>query len=273
MRSKTAWVVIALLVACAAVGDEAVEPPQDPEFLHFVERAFSYYPDSTFRVTSEERRLTPSGSYRIVDVDRSCAVDLLSGSRPVVVDDVSDLAWFGNAASLPLEEAGMGIDGLRGFLEGFLPDALKSALQMKVSLDWQNPPFRQGALLSFWLKVDTGYGEYRKVAAVTADGGYLVLGPVYPLSSDPVALRRELLASEELVMWDRMPSATPAVEIVEFSDLECPACRHRWPLIQEVLDAHGSNVSHGMVSYPLTVIHPWSFQGGVRVVVREPAEP
>lgn len=254
------WVVIGMFAAIVASADEAVPPPQDLAFLRFVERASSYYPDSTFRVTSEDRRRTPSGSYRIVDVDRSCAVDMLSGSRPVVVDDVADLAWFGNAAQLPLEETGMGIDGLRGFLEGFLPDALNSALQMKVSLDWRNPPFRPGALLSFWLEVDTGYGEYRKVAAVTADGAFLVLGPVYPLDSDPVAFRRDLLASEELVMWDRRASDQSAVEIVEFSDLECPACRHRWPLIQDILETNGASVSHGMVSFPLTVIHPWAFR-------------
>ncbi len=260
MRLKTLWGVIAVLVAAVASADEAVSPPQDPGFLRFVERASSYYPDSTFRVVSEERKRTPSGSYRIVEVDRSCAIDLLSGSRTVVVDDVADLAWFGNAARLPLEETGMGIDALRGFLEGFLPDALKSALQMKVSLDWQDPPFRAGALLSFWLKVDTGYGEYRKVASVTADGGFLVLGPVYALDSDPVTVRREFLASDELVIWDRVPPGDAAVEIVEFSDLECPACSHRWPLIKEILDANRSTVRHGMVSLPLSVIHPWSFR-------------
>ncbi len=260
MKLKTVWVVIALFGSTATFADEAMTPSQDPGFLRFVERASSYYPDSTFRVASEERKRTPSGSYRILEVDRSCAVDLLSGPRTVVVDDVAEMAWFGNAAALPLEETGIGIDGLRGFLEGFLPDALKGALQMKVSLDWKDPPFRAGALLPFWLKVDTGYGEYRKVAAVTADGGYLVLGPVYPLDSDPVADRREMLASDELVMWDRVPTDGSPVEIVEFSDLECPACRRRWPLIQEILDANASTVSHGMVSFPLTVIHPWSFR-------------
>jgi protein-disulfide isomerase len=249
-----------VLGAVTATGDEAVPPKQDPRFLRFVERASSYYPDSTFRVASEDRKLTPSGSYRLVEVDRSCAVDMLSGPRTVVVDDVADLAWFGNAASLPFEETGIGIEGLRGFLEDFLPDALRSALQMKVSLDWRDPPFRSGALLPFWLRVDTGYGEYRKAAAVTADGGFLVLGPVYPLDADPVEYRRQLLASNRHVMWDRVPSDGASAEIVEFSDLECPACRARWPLIEQVLDANGSSVSHGMVSFPLTVIHPWSFR-------------
>jgi protein-disulfide isomerase len=115
-------------------------------------------------------------------------------------------------------------------------------------------------MIPFWLVIDSGYGEYRKAAAVTADGAYLVLGNGYPVDQDPVARRRELLNGSEVVMWDHGGSGSAKVEIVEFSDLECPACRRRWPLIKSVLDEHGDQVSHGMVSTPLTSIHPWSFR-------------
>jgi len=263
MSPKSLWAVIVVLAVLVVPvgGAETADPPeQDPVLLRFMERAMTYYPDSTFRVTSIERRQTPSGSYRLVEVDRACANDRLSGPRTVVIDDVSELAWFGNAAQLPLQEAGVGGDALRNFLNEFLPGALKSSLRMKATLDWTEPPYRNGALLSFWLRVDSGYGEYRRAASVTSDGAYVVLGPVYPLDEDPVEYRRRLLADSDVVVWDHVSSENAPVGIVEFSDFECPACRRTWPTVKGVLDANGSKANHGMVSYPLTVIHPWSFR-------------
>ena len=263
MSPKSLWAVIMVLAVLVVPvgGAETADPPeQDPVLLKFMERAMTYYPDSTFRVTSIERRQTPSGSYRLVEVDRACANDRLSGPRTVMIDDVSELAWFGSAAQLPLQEAGVGGDALRNFLNEFLPEALKSSLRMKATLDWTEPPYRNGALLSFWLRVDSGYGEYRRAASVTSDGAYVVLGPVYPLDEDPVEYRRRLLADSDVVVWDHVSSENAPVEIVEFSDFECPACRRTWPTVKGVLDANGSKANHGMVSYPLTVIHPWSFR-------------
>ena len=263
MSPKSLWAVVMVLAVLVVPvgGAETADPPdQDPVLLRFMERAMTYYPDSTFRVTSIDRRQTPSGSYRLVEVDRACANDRLSGPRTVVIDDVSELAWFGNAAQLPLQEAGVGGDALRNFLDEFLPEALKSSLRMKATLDWTEPPYRNGALLSFWLRVDSGYGEYRRAASVTSDGAYVVLGPVYPLDEDPVEYRRRLLADSDVVVWDHVSSENAPVDIVEFSDFECPACRRTWPTVKGVLDANGSKANHGMVSYPLTVIHPWSFR-------------
>jgi protein-disulfide isomerase len=57
-----------------------------------------------------------------------------------------------------------------------------------------------------------------------------------------------------------MGSGNEAVEIVEFSDLECPACKGKWPIINMVLKKHQNEVRHGMVSFPLTSIHPWAFR-------------
>ena len=137
---------------------------------------------------------------------------------------------------------------------------MQGSLRLKATVDWSDPPYRAGALLPFWLQIDTGYGTYRKAAAVTADGAYVVLGPVYPMGIDLVTYRRDLLATNEFVVWDSVGSENAAVSIVEFSDLECPACRHKWPLVKEAIEKGGAGVKHGMVSFPLTAIHPWAFR-------------
>jgi hypothetical protein len=255
--------LMAGLLAAAWVGAAATEKPpaeQDPVVLRFVERSIAWYPDSSYRVLSDERRQTPSGSYRVVTVERDCASNILSGQPTVVIDEVTGLAYLGSVGQLPFEQSGAAARALRPFVEGFLPEVLLRNMDMRVRVSWDLPEgTRSGAVIPFQLIVDTGYGEYPKPVAMTSDGNLLVMGGGMPLEGDPVALRRQLFAASEVVTWDR-GSDDAVVDIVEFSDLECPACKGRWPLIEGVLDSHQGVVRHGMVSFPLTSIHPWAFR-------------
>jgi protein-disulfide isomerase len=261
MKQRCQWVLVGALFA-AAVGFAAEGPPpvQDPAFLRFIERAMPYCPDSTFKIASVDRGRTASGAYRLVEVERACASDQLTGSTTVVVDDVANSVWFGSAAKMPALDTGLDPDALRTFVAQFLPEALRGSLRLNATVDWNDPPCRAGALLPFWLKIDSGYGDYRRAAAVTADGAYAVLGPVYPSDADLVRYRRELLGASDVVVWDQAGSGDAPVAIVEFSDLECPACKARWPQIKEAVDGSQGQVKHGMVSFPLTTIHPWAFR-------------
>ena len=47
-----------------------------------------------------------------------------------------------------------------------------------------------------------GYGVFPKPTAVTSDGDYLIMGAGMPLDGDPVAIRRQLFAESEFVVWD-----------------------------------------------------------------------
>jgi protein-disulfide isomerase len=248
------------LAAGSAAAQDAAVAPLEPELLRLIKREAAWYPDSTFEVSSNERGQTPSGSYRVIGVDRTCASDFLSGTQTMILDEVTGIAWIGSIGRLPFKEAGIAPSGLGKFLEDFLPEVLKSNLRLKTRVEWGSGPRRSGALISFWLSIDSGYGEYRKQAAVTSDGEYLVLGTGYPSDQDPVEIRRRTLNESELVMWDHGAAASTRVEIVEFSDLECPACRRRWPLIKKNLEDNVELLRHGMLSTPLTSIHPWSFR-------------
>jgi protein-disulfide isomerase len=252
-------VTVAAMVPLLARGQGAEEVSQDRALLRLVSRAAAWYPDSVFRITSDERTQTPSGAYRLVAVERECESQLLSGTTSVIVDEVADTVWIGSTPRLPFRDAGIEPTALGAFLESFLPEALEANLRLKVKVDWSSGSRRPGALIPFWLEVDTGYGEFRKEAAVSSEGEYLVLGTSYPIDRDPVAYRRELLEASDVVMWDRGADEA-MVSIVEFSDLECPACRRRWPLIKETLDTNEGSMRHGMVSFPLTTIHPWAFR-------------
>ncbi len=74
--------VLAVLMVFGSVVVSAADDPlieQDPVVLRFVQRAIPWYPDSSFRVVSDERTQTPSGSYRIVRVSRTCENQVLTG--------------------------------------------------------------------------------------------------------------------------------------------------------------------------------------------------
>jgi protein-disulfide isomerase len=233
---------------------------QDTDLLRLVSRAEPWYPDSMFTITADERSQTASGSYRLVTVDRQCDSQLLSGSVTVVVDEMAKLAWIGSVARLPFQDVGVEPGALGRFLQEMIPDVLRSSLRINTRVEWGDGPGSVGALIPFWLVVETGYGEFRRGAAVTSDGENFVLGTPFSLDEDPVAHRRQLLAASDLVVWDKGGDGEATVEIVEFSDFECPACRARWPLIKGELEANGAAMKHGMVSFPLTNIHPWSFR-------------
>ena len=251
-------VLLALPTVVLAADEKAPEP--DPQLVGFVQRAIAWYPDSTFKLVENSRHQTASGAYRVVAVERSCASKVLTGTTTVLVDEASSTAWIGSVGQLPLQGAGVELDALQSFVEEFLPQALKASMNLKVRVQWSAGPFRPGALIPFDLMVDSGYGEYRKPAAVTADGAYLVLGSNLPLKKDPIAHRRDLIAESDLVIWDIESGAEASLEIVEFSDLECPACRTKWPVVEAAIEKHGSAIRHGMVSFPLTMIHPWAFR-------------
>jgi protein-disulfide isomerase len=234
-------------------------PEQDPELIRFVERALPWYPGSSFSISSDERAFAPAGAYRLVNVERSCASQLLSGSVSVLIDEVTKTSWIGSVADVPLGGTGVAPDALKSFLNGFLPEAMERNQRRKVRLDWESTTLKLGALIPFDMVVDTGYGEYRKAAAVSADGAKLVLGAHYPMETDPVAYRTALLKSSDVVILDH-PVKSAKVRIIEFSDLECPACRMKWPLIEDILGDFPGAVEHGMVGLPLLAIHPWAFR-------------
>lgn len=234
-------------------------PKQDPDILRFARRLEAWYPDSSFKVTTDQQEQTASGPYRIVQVDRSCSLKFLAGTTTMVIDEATGSAWVGPVANLPTDQMGPSLSGLRTVVADYLQEALARNLHWQVSVDWSVEGQRAGALIPFKLMVSTGYGRYPRLGAVTSDGRFVVLGPSVQWGEDPVAHRRELLHSSPLVMWDH-PGSKPKVEIVEFSDFECPGCKAKWPVIKKLLDAEEGAVRHGMVNFPLTNMHPWAFR-------------
>ena len=269
-------VLLSLFFCAPPIWAQGEDPPEPaPKVMRFAERALAWYPDSIFRLISNTQTRTPSGSYRLVEVERTCASPALTGRPTFLVDEVANTIWQGGVGQLPpFQDASAGPDAIRSFLAGFLPEALKASMGLKVEISWDVGPRRPGAVIPLYLLIDSGYGQYRRQAAVTADAMYFVLGAEMALNVDRVAYRRRALAQHELVVWDAESGENAPLEIVEFSDLECPACRSKWPIINMVLQKNEGQVRHGMVSNPLTMIHPWAFRAASAswcVALKKPA--
>ena len=261
MRFRTSLlIVMAVGLVAASVVAEENKVPQDEELLRYMSRALAWCPDSTFEVVDDERRLTPSGAYRIVQVERKCMNQFLSGITGVVLDEPGKKIWFGSVTTLPASQLEGDEQKIKTFIGSTLPDLVYENMGTRIEVSWDVDKGKgPSTIMPFEMRVESGYGTYTKTAGVTIDGVHLLMGAPMPYDRDPVEYRVELFETSPLVVWDRR-SESAKVKIVEFSDLECPGCRVKWPLIKSAIAKHGEAVAHGMVNFPLPSIHPWAFR-------------
>jgi protein-disulfide isomerase len=228
----------------------------------FARRLAAYYPGSTYELKQDARHETPTGAYRLIRVDRQCDNKFLTGPIAMLVDEGSGMSYSGAVGKMPDDRPTDSLAHLKAFVGQFLPDALARSMGVHSRVVWNEIPVRAGGVIPFVLKVETGYGEMARPAAVTGDGQYVVLGSAIPFDEDPPAWRKKVLDASDLVVWDRVQPKAP-VTIVEFSDFECPGCKSKWPIIKKALEKFSGAVRHGMVNFPLTRIHPWAFRAAV----------
>jgi protein-disulfide isomerase len=64
---------------------------------------------------------------------------------------------------------------------------------------------------------------------------------------------------------------TAAVTLVEFSDFQCPSCKHANSYMKKVLQKYGSKVRYLRVDFPIMSHHPWAFgaSAAARAIYRQ----
>jgi len=205
MRFKVVLLGLVLMTAGVVFGSSPSSkrelPPQDAEVLRFVSRAMAWGPTTKFKILSDVKHMTPSGSYRLIQVERSGS-SKLDGRTTLVIDEPGKAIWFGNIGALPSEDVRSKPDQLKDFVGDFIPEIMMKNMRMKVEVDWNVASKGPSALLSFDLVVETGYGTFRRPGAVTVDGELVLLGAPLPYDQDPVAYRKELFEKSDVIMWD-----------------------------------------------------------------------
>jgi protein-disulfide isomerase len=51
-------------------------------------------------------------------------------------------------------------------------------------------------------------------------------------------------------------AAAPRLELVEYGDLECPACRQAYPVVEHLLVDHAQEIRFAFRHFPLSEVHP-----------------
>lgn len=92
---------------------------------------------------------------------------------------------------------------------------------------------------------------------VTADGTHALTGDIIPFGAQPFAIARKAL-EKGITGPDRGPKGAPAT-IVEFGDLQCPACKGAQPAIEALLAAE-PNTRMVFQNFPLEM-HNWAAKG------------
>jgi protein-disulfide isomerase len=92
---------------------------------------------------------------------------------------------------------------------------------------------------------------------VSSDGAHAVVGDIIPFGAKPFEPARKLL-QKEITGPHRGPRDAP-VTIVEFGDLQCPACKAAQPVIENLIAA-APNARFVFQNFPLE-IHNWAAKG------------
>ena len=90
---------------------------------------------------------------------------------------------------------------------------------------------------------------------VTGDGGHAIMGNLMPFGADPFAKARETLAKSAFGATKGPKDSK--LQIVEFADLECPACKVALPVVQK-LQEDFPQAKFVFQSFPLEQLHPWA---------------
>jgi protein-disulfide isomerase len=90
---------------------------------------------------------------------------------------------------------------------------------------------------------------------VSRDLKHAIPGEIFPFGADPFAPERAELAKS--AFGATKGPANAKLLIVEFADLECPACREAAPIMEKIRNDF-PQARFVFQSFPLTHLHPWA---------------
>lgn len=118
--------------------------------------------------------------------------------------------------------------------------------------------FRKANVPNFFqttVTADDGKKKQAQLFFVTKDNRYVVLGSVFPMMS-----RSEILRSMSMENQPSVGHARAAVTIVEYADLQCPACARMHAFLEkELLPKYGDKVRVIFKEFPLVNLHDWAY--------------
>ena len=142
--------------------------------------------------------------------------------------------------------------------EATVNEFLRHTFGWDSNLKWKITDIKPGpdpALAEVNIVVNTPEGQQAMRLFVTPDQKYAISGDLAPFGADPYAPMRDLL--NQKAKGPTRGAADAPLTIVEFGDLQCPACKRAQPTIEKLL-MDEPNAKLIFEQFPLTQLHKWA---------------
>lgn len=251
---------VLVLVGVATAAAATAQVPEEEALRRFTLAYLSHAYQPSVELRVDRRAATPGKGYAAITAVRSTPAGQKE-QLSLLLDPETRTVTAGLALPLTAPEQPVTPATLPAFAERVLPGMLQQMFGARLRVVWPAIPMRPSGVVPLVAQMSTGYGNSSVPIAISADARTLVLGNTWPLDRDPRQVRREIL-KDATIQWDQGNSSAP-LQLVEFSDYQCPACKRGWGDAKKVLQQMGDKVRHGLVNYPLVQSHPWAFRAAV----------
>lgn len=131
----------------------------------------------------------------------------------------------------------------------------------------------QYGLFPVTLNQMTEYGKMPIEGEIDPEGKVFFFGHFHPLSGNMRDERTKAFAPFT-ANAPQKGADKPVLTIIEFSDFECPSCKHAAGYLEPILAKHGDKVRYVRYDLPLVSAHPWAFTAAVagRAIYRQKPE-
>jgi len=144
--------------------------------------------------------------------------------------------------------------------EATMNEFLKKMFGWNNNLTWkiaEIKPSEAAGINEVIVVFSTPNGQQLSRIYVTSDQQHAFTGEIVPFGADPFKTTREALKGAN---GPAHGAQNPAITIVEFGDLECPACKNAQPNITKLLEEE-PKVRLIFQNYPLESVHKWAMLG------------
>ena len=217
----------------------------------FLKHVFGFEPNVSWTVTS----IKPSPAAGISEVTIDFKSGQNSGGKKLYILPGQRQALGGEMMPFPGE--GSGPRPSDAAINNFVRQATGG---VNPSITWsivEVKPRAVSGLTQVAVVVSTPQGQVPVQFLVTPDQKHALRGEEIPFGSDPFAADRARL-DKSVNGPSRGPANAPLM-IVEFADLQCPACKSANPEIQRLVNDF-PNARFVFQQFPLTQIHKWAFK-------------
>ncbi len=264
MRRYFAFAVLSVIAALALAQTPATPKKSTPSAVPapgtaalpskatveaFLHQMFGFDPNVSWTIDS----IKPSDAPGIVEITVNMKGEKNSGEQKLYVLRGQKLAIPGKMVPFPGDTPQPSKNAIDNFVRqmtgGSNPSITWTISEIK--------PHAVADLTQVTVLMTTPQGRGAAAFLVTAEGKHALLGEPAPFGANPFVAARARL--QRGINGPARGPANAPVTIVEFADLQCPACKAALPEIQKLI-ADEPNAKFVFQQFPLTMAHHWAMK-------------